>query len=158
MTDLDMDHVQQGPLAMVLGLPSSDEDSYVVPLASLPVKVKLPENIDQLILLATREAVALCGAASTTDDERAFLVTDTKRILELDPETDTSRKQVQQAFDTFRDEHDPRRHEVESMESAWCLILQANKHLHDRLVGELQLAIPLSRSDVRRRRRQKKES
>jgi hypothetical protein len=121
---------------MVPDLPSFDGDSYVVPVASLPVKEKLPENIDQLILLATRDAFALYGAASTTDDERAYLVTDTKRILELDPETDTTRKQVQRAFDTFRDEHDTERREVESMELAWCLILQASKHLHDRLVSE----------------------
>ena len=100
------------------------------------MKREPPENIDQLILLATREAFALYGAASTTNDERAYLVTDTKRILELDPETDTTRKRVQRAFDSFRDEHDPERREVESMESAWCLILRANKHLHDRLVGQ----------------------
>lgn len=140
MTNQDLGTYSMDLVAMVRDLPSFSGDSYVVPLAGLdPTKARADpvENQDVLILLAIRKALALYGSAQTTEDEREYLVTDTKRILELDPDTNTTRNQVQRAFDTFRDEHDPERREVEAMESAWCLILQANRHhLHKRLVSE----------------------
>ena len=70
-------------------------------------ELNLPENQRRSSSCWPPEALALYGAAQTTEDEREYLVADTKRILELDPDTDTSRNQVQRAFDTFRDEHDP---------------------------------------------------